>query len=283
MEFYPRYPPQVHTEPQPASTFTIETLWEVLGLSSFEGLDIECVRRLRSQVGSRDLSQIDSLLDASRLRSWLPTSHSRGLLIQGDSSQRAQVSALSHFCVALHCHLSEVRPDIILLVFVCGRHTERTEKGARAEAIIRSFVSQLITKSPQARQAALAVSDAALQLLRHSNPLDWFCSFFWHVASSLPPETMVFCIIDGIGFYERDATWVGMRNLLSTLLAPQETHTGVSVVKVLATSAWATRAVKHLFRGHHILQTRSSAERLDVGGVMRKLERQLREFFGEGD
>jgi hypothetical protein len=141
MEPYPWYPPPVHTEPQPASTLSLETLWEILGLSSFEGLDIECVGRLLSQVGSRDLSQIGSLLDASLLRSWLPTSHSGGLPIQGDSSQRAQVSALSHFCVALHCHLSELRPHMVPLFFVVGIRREQRrglEPRRSSEALCRN-------------------------------------------------------------------------------------------------------------------------------------------------
>ena len=187
-----------------------------------------------------------SLMQSSTLHTWITSSESAALLVNGNYNTSARQSPLSFVCAKL---MDSVRPassqdarhernGIIALAFFCGQHLDSKDPDSGVAAVIRNLLAQLLSEK-------LDFDISIVRELLNLDPDDvqGLCHVFSNLILQIPPKTMVFCIIDAITFHENSsARSKDADKLVSTLLdLVQKSGRGCCAFKFLLTAPGTSR------------------------------------------
>lgn len=194
-------------------------------------------------------------------RDWLGRKGLPQLLVQGGYSKYAHVSAMSVFCHYLEKAMSTSPKTHLALVFFCGLHTDLdNDPHAGGRAMIRSFICQLLRslltnygrKSVTVTHRELAVlrepSDDDPEAPREpSDDLDTLYVVFSRLIRMVPRKVQVCCLVDGVGYYEREEFLPGLERALKPILQLSTDLQGPdrsgATLRVLLTSPMVTANV----------------------------------------
>jgi len=237
--------------------------------------DLKCINEKRQTwVPMNEQARAEQLIRSRQIKDWMVSPTSSQLLVHGDYEGKRYVSGLSLFCSSLVQSLAAKAPQFIPLVFFCGLHTDRnTDDYTGGLAIIQNFICQLLCQFDfDTKLLADAVDE---DRVRHGD-IHELCSLFEWLVNQLPRSVVLFCLIDGIIYYERREFEDDMGLVLVTLLRISDEQSTQAVVKVLITSSTRTSSVRKPFPDELILSMESMA-RSDMTASKWRLERQLRE------
>ena len=154
-----------------------------------------------------DQGRVTGVMKQSRFREWLTTIATSGtLLINGNSSWDEVDGPLSFICAKVARTLLFLKPVITLYHF-CGLHRDQS---GDAEASLRVMMNHLLCQLLHQTELSVELSfldDNAIGKLRRGS-LKTLRRTLITLIAKLPPKVAVFCIIDGISFYE-DSVHVG--------------------------------------------------------------------------
>lgn len=203
-----------------------------------------------------------ALILSSRLQRWLTDTSSCALLINGQmfsTEHETRQSPLSYFCAKLiDGILSQDQQDISNPVFsvcwFCGQHTDvRADVDAHPPGMLSNLLSQLIHQLMQSSVSTtlqdFALSDQHLQLSD-------LCFLFSQVAGSLPNGTVLFCILDGISYYEdadRRDECMEVFSTLTSLTRQSRTEPDRPLLKLLVTAPLRSHHVQSLFEADEVM------------------------------
>jgi len=137
----------------------------------------------------------------------LQSSDSGIVLVNGhaDRSQLSRISPLSYVCAILAQALRRSPNRNIVLAYFCGQHSASVDDLRGPQGLMRSLVAflilSLVKDSVISDSAPVWFSDFAgnLEELSFHN----ICQLFYCIVEQLPKGIALYCIIDGISYYEK--------------------------------------------------------------------------------
>jgi hypothetical protein len=181
------------------------------------------------------------LLRSSRLQRWLNSPNSDAVLIHGNSDA-AKISPVSLFCALLVQSLVAVEPARVVHFF-CGIHSAPQDPLTGAQGLLRSLIGQLLCQD-QYKLAFLTRRD--IHRIK-TNELGALQELFANLVMQLGPGTALFCVLDGINFYETDEHAMYAGSVFTQILNLVRADESRAVVKFLVTSPSRTRLVGEAF------------------------------------
>ncbi|KAI1743089.1 hypothetical protein F4680DRAFT_410974 [Xylaria scruposa] len=235
-------------EPPPLITESIvkqEDLLQFLDLMGLETTDIDYITHQRELIISRGQDRTEQIMNSSQLRHWLVQADSKELLIHGNS-EPLPVSPISFFCAILMQNLRSVE-KFKPVAFFCGCHPYDDFGGART--LIMSLLSQMLQQQP----FDLSFVDHEIAYRMDSGDTQTFCYVFGRLVEQVRRTETVFCIIDGINFYEcnGEEQLQEMAYVLRFLLDLADNRG--PVYKILVTSPSSTEDVRKAIRDEDYL------------------------------
>ncbi|KAH8808858.1 hypothetical protein F5884DRAFT_384116 [Xylogone sp. PMI_703] len=210
-----------------------------------------------------------ALMGHAHLKSWITNAKSQMLLVNGNG-HRDKISPMTLACGILTQSLKSFE-GAISLVFFCGMHSEMTSDEDGPELILAYLIHQLLTSYPTFNLDFILKSQKKQDIINHD--LDTLCFIFDGLVRQLTEDQIVFCLIDGITFFEYGNRKRNARQTISTILDLVEESN--CVFKLLVTSATKSIVVHNLFLQDTILNLRAESMRqLDQGlNIRRVLEK----------
>jgi len=231
--------------------------------------------RRQMWVPSNEQARAEQLIRSTQFKDWMVAGTSSQLLVHGEYEGQRYVSGLSLFCSSFVQSLEARAPRFIPLIFFCGLHTDPfTDQHTGGRAIIQNFVCQLLCQFDF--DTRLLASKKLDEHLIQLGDVDELCKLFQWLVSQLPRSVVLFCLLDGVGYYERTEFEHDMGFVVEKLLrisAEQKTQAGV---KILLTSSNRTNYIRQPFPDELVLSIESMA-RADMVPSTSRLERQLNE------
>jgi hypothetical protein len=193
-------------------------------------LDLAIKRGTSSSMTDQDRTQ--SLLCSTLLLQWLRSPHSQFLLVDGNASQSEKLSPVSFACGILYRIIEASPENATRSVYFCGRHTTLAQGETGAEALMTSLVGQLCTQFRTFKYPCLAGKSLDL-CFAPPKRLDTLCAVYQDMVHKLPETETLFCIIDGLKYYEKKAALPGMLRVLDMLKALTRSRSVKACVKIL--------------------------------------------------
>lgn len=192
------------------------------------------------------------VVHSEMVRQWLGSAGSGCLLVQGNSDSSSAKSSLSLLC-AKAVGIFSARQRVLVLRYFCGLHTRTSYPRDNAIGMMNSLLGQLVLQSERSG-LDLDLTDFVPEDLRGAkeDSLPSLLAMFRKCILRIPYEYTVYCIIDGISFYEtsqrRDSTIKVLYKLRRIIQKVKDV-----VFKLLVTAPGRTQSVHRLFEHEEIL------------------------------
>jgi hypothetical protein len=183
------------------------------------------------------------------------------VLVNGfmDRAQISKITAITHVCANL-AHVLNGSADNVALRFYCGQHSTSQDDLEGPQGLMRSLVTFLVLELLQKRCISIS---APIWLSGFQGDLDELsftdtCQIFYRLVELVPKGVTVYCIIDGISYYERDnfeADYNLMMECFGGIIANSS-----AVFKLILTSATKSRFASKL-QSSQIVSLRNSRMR----------------------
>lgn len=224
-------------------------------------------------VPAPEQARAEQLIRTSQIREWLTGPTSSQLLVHGNYDRRAYISGLSLFCMSLAHTLSERVPRFIPLVFFCGLHTEPLQDAhTGGRALLQSFIRQLLCQY-DFNGDSIPVEPEKVDYVQQGD-LSTLCTLFKRLVRMLPKGVALFCLVDGVVYYEREEFLDDLGRVLMTILQLSGQEGMQAPVKVLLTSPTRTSVVRQPFPDDMILSMEGMV-RADLVASSSRLGREL--------
>lgn len=157
----------------------------------------------------------------------------------------------------------------------CGLHTNSfTDQYTGGRAVIQNFICQLLCQYDFDKR--LLASEKLDKHLIQLGDVNELCKLFQWLVSQLPQSVVLFCLLDGVGYYERTEFEHDMGLVVENLLKISASEKLQAAFKVLLTSSSRTNYIRQPFPDELVLSIESMA-RIDMVPSKSRLERQLSE------
>ncbi|RYC56378.1 hypothetical protein CHU98_g9834 [Xylaria longipes] len=246
-----------------------EELFMLLDVPDIYQEDLNDILWNRDRIYTREQERAEQLINQHQFRQWVVAQTSARLLVHGDfgaGGELQDVSALSVFTAtfvevmrqaAAACAPSpSPSGHHCSLVFFCGLHTRIFHDFVGPEWMIRSLVAQLLCQGIAFDTTGLE-DDVDLNGIVAGDVMV-LCDLLVWLCRRIPPDVTLFCLVDGIIFFERPDYAYTMGYVLRDLLDLVEDEGVQSRIKVLITSPIDTRIVRqyHAFiNGENTIST----------------------------
>lgn len=239
-------------------------------------VDLYNTLRQYDAFSDKAIAQAAYLSETSQFREWLQHPGPDHLLVDGhcENHTTRRTSPLSVFLASLTQSLLDRLsqpasfqggPDIVLYFF-CGQHVEDGPL-AGPQGLIRSLATQLILSWPQQSPPPdvgflSSLLPGALSEAEEDLEVDTVCRIFQAILRQLPPSSTVYCIIDGISYFE---TSIGGRSedactvvdCLQSCSSADTADGARPVVKTLLASANRSTEVRDIFPADRRVELRT--------------------------
>lgn len=205
------------------------------------------IRRGRA-MNSDAISHAATMFQTSQVRQLLHSPESGIVLVNGcsDRSQNTKISPITHVCANLTHALRRTAGSNVVLAFFCGQHS--TDDLVGPQGLMRSLVAHLVLSMVQNDY----ISDlepiwfSAVQGNIDELSFQDICELFYHLMEIIPNEVKVYCVVDGISYYERPMwkeNYDIMMKCFSSIIANKAI---VAIFKLLLTSPTISRGLPDL-------------------------------------
>ncbi|KAI6321920.1 hypothetical protein MCOR34_002392 [Pyricularia oryzae] len=148
-------------------------------------------------------------------------------------------SGTTHFCTKLIEHIAE-HPRHMSLNFFCGQHLEPCNPHSGGLAMVQTFLCQLLNQCDFGPQYQV---NQELELIRAGDVKKLY-RMFESLFSRIDASLCVFCIIDGVVFYERDEFLQDLGDVIPMIVKLSAEHdTHMPILKFLIASPTKTSVV----------------------------------------
>lgn len=257
-------------------------LLDCIGIPDILSQDFQHLSEKRKiAVPAQEQARAEQLIRTSQIREWLTSPTSSQLLVHGNYDRRAYISGLSLFCMSLAHTLAERVPRFIPLVFFCGLHTEPLQDAhTGGRALIQSFVRQLLCQY-DFNGGNIPVTPEDLDDVQNGD-VRALCTLFERLVQMLPKSVALFCLVDGVVYYERDEFLDDLGRVLMSILQLSDQEGVHTPVKVLLTSPTRTAVVRQPFPDDMILSMEGMV-RADLVASSSRLGRELSSGIERGE
>lgn len=182
------------------------------------------------------------LLGGAEFKAWFTARDSRVMLVNGNSDDE-RISPMSFACGLLaNSLLSYSGP--ITLAFFCGLHTSSRDAEIGPRPLVASLICQLL-KQYQAFDLSFLLPEQQAALEDYEIKI--LCHLFVALVQQLPSGQVLFCIIDGISFYESRDKRNDTTKIIKAIAKLVEGEEAQAVLKFLVVSPsisrWSTKSL----------------------------------------
>ncbi|KAF5501637.1 hypothetical protein CGCS363_v006726 [Colletotrichum siamense] len=227
-------------------------LLDILGVDLDKlGDDSETILGHSEHSDTDERAKAQWLLQTDEFRNWLRENRSSLLLVDGEL-QDSFISPLSGICGGLISALVESRGSAVAFFFA-GLHVDMQlpDIDSGPVAMIRSLIAQLLMSDNLPSRDLSFMSKDMIKGCREGDCLV-LCEVFVKIIKQVPTQTTVYCIIDGVSWYEQ-GRWLDDLDEFATALeyVAKRNNAGRSgSLKVLLTSPTQSTEIGHLARKH---------------------------------
>ncbi|PWY83401.1 hypothetical protein BO70DRAFT_361519 [Aspergillus heteromorphus CBS 117.55] len=171
--------------------------------------DLEIVLSKRGSFDVRAQGQAQSVLQNGRFMEWMNREHPDLLVV--DANLRAcaldSITAISLFSATFILSMARVQPQEVVTHFFCGLHTgsARKDPWTGPNGLVRSVIVQLLMALHQRDTLSINFIDSRSYLKRiEDQDLFTLCDMLHRLVCQFPPDTTVYCIIDGVSSFDKD-------------------------------------------------------------------------------
>ena len=192
------------------------------------------------------LGQANSLLKTPQFRAWSRPNQPAFLLVNGgiEPSGSERLSAMSFLCASLIAGLVKLHRGIVCLQFYCGFHTFSRQSFTGPSGLIRSLIFQMAMELTRRGTLDLDFIDTrSFKDGIECHNLKALCETFHLLVRQLPLDTPVYCIIDGISWYETPEMHKELGYVADSLRALVTDDRLRPIFKLLMTSPYGSRDV----------------------------------------
>jgi hypothetical protein len=212
--------------------------------------DEQHIIRRGHSLNSDAVSHATTMLQTTQVQSLLQSPESGVVLVNGctDRSQNTKITPITLVCATLTCALRRSATANVVLAFFCGLHLSSQDNLIGPQGLIRSLVADMVLSLAQNEciSATAPIWFPASQ--EHFEELSFkdICQLFCRLVELVPKEITVYCIVDGISYYER-AAWREEYDLLMECFGSIITNNTVAAAfKLLLTSPTVSRWLSDL-------------------------------------
>ncbi|CAJ2500671.1 Uu.00g035240.m01.CDS01 [Anthostomella pinea] len=236
-------------------------LLTLLNVPEIEISNFNHIIQYQHKIPADDRGRAERVLRTPQFASWASAPQSSELLVHGN------------FIGTLHLRLI----PILLIAYFCGRHMDEGDASTGCRGMIQSLLSQLLRQNHLGM--TLLARNASLNLVRYGD-LKQLCALFGTLMHQLPLGVPpVFCIIDGIKYYEREQWLDDMVEVLRYLLDLRLDTSLRCIFKILITSPSETRMVRQAMQENCIISM-ASVPRTGQAYSQRGVARQVMNTLG---
>lgn len=244
-----------------------EDFMAYLGVPSYQPTqDLAYVLKQGTGFGPMAVSQAQGLLHAEQFRQWCEF-RPNFLLVDGniESTGFERLSAMSFLCASLVASFHQVRGDAVVLHFFCGIHTRMTEELRGPGGLIRSLVWQMVTSLASRQSVNLSfINNRPIRDAIQRKDLKELCSVFRMLVSQLRVDTPVYCIVDGVDWYEEEEFRAGMEYVVHKLHDLVDDPNLRPLFKVLMASSFRSRYIGRNLHTGQRLSLRAEVSDMDM-------------------
>lgn len=153
--------------------------------------------------------QIQSVFHQHRFVHWMNTGHPDLILLDGNirSTNRNAVSAMTLFCTNFVISMRKMEAENLCIHFICSLHDRprsSEDPWTGADGLLRSLIIQLLLALDERKMLNLDFlsSRRHVRELKDAN-IHRLCSVLHELVAQFPPDTRVYCVIDGISAFAR--------------------------------------------------------------------------------
>jgi hypothetical protein len=206
------------------------------------------IRRGRS-IDPAAIAQAATMVQSPQVQQLFHASQSGIVLVDGcaDRSQMSKVSPLSYICATTAAVLRSGPPNVTL-TFFCGQHLASNDDLQGPQGVMRALVTSLITSLFQNRLISNFLPPQLLSLpgeVEHLLLKD-ICELFHRLLRLVPRGISVYCLVDGVSYYERDIWREDFNLMLICFGNIIDDETLDSFFKLLLTSPTRSRSLSDL-------------------------------------
>jgi hypothetical protein len=167
------------------------------------------------------------------------------VLVNGctDRSQSTRISSITSVCATLTHALRRSAGNNVVLAFFCGQHSASTDDLAGPQGLMRSLVAFLVLSLVQ---NGFISEFEPIWIVDFEGDFDNLsfkdiCQLFCHLIKLVPKEVRVYCIIDGISYYERENWKQNYNQMMECLDSIIRNPDVITAFKLLLTSPTVSR------------------------------------------
>lgn len=214
--------------------------------------DLQTVLRSREQLDHGTSLQTSLLLQNGRFKFWCSSIDPTLLLVDAsmvDGGCMSKISPLSSACASIVASIIKVQPNAIPLFYFCGLHTFPQSPLQGPLGLLRTLVAGLLVELDGRSLANLSFIDTqSYRQALESHEISSLCHAFKRLIQQWPTDTVVYCVIDGIGWCDR-AEWsadlIQILNVLYELVCDRRLR---PIFKVLISSPMRSQTVSSAIR-----------------------------------
>ncbi|KAI0402853.1 hypothetical protein F4802DRAFT_335597 [Xylaria palmicola] len=183
-----------------------------------DGLDT--VIRRRTRVNVQDQGQTQAIFQETRFIAWLEGESPDMILVDGnmESCARDKVSAMSFFCANFVLTMWKIESQDLYTHYFCGLHDSAKDLHSGPRDLLQSIIVQLLRVLDERNILSLNFLSEKQQIEElKAGDMRRLCRVFHELVDQFPQETTVYCIIDGVQFFSRDACLADLEFLVRYL------------------------------------------------------------------
>lgn len=243
--FTPSYPAM-------GGVMNIEHLFTALRINPSDAThDLTTALRAGQQFDNEEKLRAGEVIADERFKRLCYSNHSGILLIEGGithSVSNSRTSPLSAVCASVVAGVTE-RQDAIPLFFFCGLHTASHDDLRGPQGIMRAIISRVLIELAGRRLANLDfIETRSYRQDLEAHDIAALCRTFKSLVRQFPLDTMIYCIIDGVGWCEQEGWAQEVELVMDTFHELVHEQRLRPIFKVLITSPMRCRYVSRAFQ-----------------------------------
>jgi hypothetical protein len=218
--------------------------------------DEQHIIRRGHSLDSEATSHAATMFQATQVQKLLQSPESGVVLVNGctDRSQNTKISPITYVCATLTHALRRSAATNAVLAFFCGQHSSSQDDLKGPQGLLRSLVASVVLSLAQNEcisEAAPIWLPASQEILEELS-FKGICQLFCRLVELVPKEFPVYCIVDGISYYER-AVWKEEYDLMMECFGSIIANNAIAAAfKLLLTSPTVSRWLPDLMPSQQV-------------------------------
>lgn len=185
--------------------------------------DFEYVLRQGLHFDHAQQSQLQWVLQQERFWQWFSMDSSDFLLAHGElmdcCDDQGRVSSLSVVCATIMASLLQTNSRVAGLYYFCGQHLSSNDDLRGPQGLLRCLIARLLVELDTSSGCSPNIGFMDTSFLEQLQRRDvrYLCGLLSSIVMQFPPTTTIYCMIDGITWYERSGMLEDLRCATQTL------------------------------------------------------------------